>query len=132
MRPPPWSAASFAVNITTLVHLGCAGSNRMEPLSLDSMDGGVQLDAIAPRERSAVITIRTPLHVIVSGPYAFAFGRCCLAGLEAPASPSGGRLAATCTPRTARCSHPCPKTSGVTGVNATGVELTLLEVRELL
>src|SRR5919106_5620714 len=65
MRPPPWSAASFAVNITTLVHLGCAGSNRMEPLSPDSMDGGVQLDAIAPRERSPVISIRTPLHFIV-------------------------------------------------------------------
>jgi hypothetical protein len=101
MRPPPWSAASFAVNITTLVHLGCAGANRMEPLSVDSIDGGAQLDAIAPRERSAVISIRTRLHVIVSGSYASTYGRYCLAGLEAPTSLSGGGLAATCALRTA-------------------------------
>ena len=90
MRPPPWSAASFAVNITTLVHLGCAGSNRMEPLSRDSIDGWVQLDAIAPRERSAVTSFRTRLHVIVSGSYASAYGRYCLAWPDAPPSPSGG------------------------------------------
>jgi hypothetical protein len=74
MRPPPWSAASFAVIITTLVHSGCAGSNRMEPLSRDSIEGGMQLDAIAPRERSAVISIRTRLHVIASASYASVYG----------------------------------------------------------